>query len=71
MKNDEFEIAHGVLFSVSYSRLRQVHHKNSIKHYYPPIHIYINRTYNRLVFKIKYEYQLELHKNTRNLEIIW
>ena len=36
----------------------------------PPIHIYINRINNRLVFKIKYEYQLELHKNTRNLEII-
>ena len=33
MRNDEFEIAHGVLLSVSYSRLCQVHHKNNIKHY--------------------------------------
>ena len=49
------------LFSGRYSRLYQVYHK---KHETlptnPPIHIYINRINNRLVFKIKDGYKLEL-----------
>ena len=49
------------LFSVRYSRLYRVYHK---KHETfptnPPIHIYINRINNRLVFKIKDGYKLEL-----------
>ena len=49
------------LISVRYSRLYRVYHK---KHETfptnPPIHIYINRINNRLVFKIKDGYKLEL-----------
>ena len=54
-------IAWRFLFSVSYSRLYREHHK--IHEALPvntPIKIYINRIYNRLVFKIKGECKLEL-----------
>ena len=48
---------------VGYSRLYSVYH---IKHgrlpTNPPIHIYINRINNRLVFKTKDGYKLELQK---------
>ena len=36
----------------------------------PPIHLYMNRINNRLVFKIKVGYKLEL-KHTRDNEFIW
>ena len=49
------------LFNIRYSRLYQVFHKNhEALTTNPPIHIYINRINNRLVFKIKSWYKLEL-----------
>ena len=59
--NDEFELRDG---SYSVSEI-QVYIKFIIKKYetlrtVPPIHVYINRINNRLVFKIKDGYKLEL-----------
>ena len=51
------------VFSVRYSRLYLLYHKKHEK--FPnnrPIHIYINRINNRLMFKIKNQYRLELQK---------
>ena len=48
-------------FSVRYSSLYWVYHKKYEKlPTNPPIHIYINRITNRLIFKIKDGYKLEL-----------
>ena len=49
------------LFCVRYSRLYWIYikiHETLTK--IPPIHVYINRINNRLVFKIKDGYELEL-----------
>ena len=58
--NDEFKFPDG---SYSVSDIHD-HIEYLIKKYEtlpnPPIHIYINRTNNRLVFKIKHGYKLEL-----------
>ena len=49
------------LFWVRYSRLYWIDHKkHEILTTIPPTHVYINRINNRLVFKIKNEYKLEL-----------
>ena len=48
-----------MVFIQRYSRLLQVHHKETLRTN-PPIYIYINRISNRLVLKIKDEYNLEL-----------
>ena len=50
-----------VLFSVRHSRSYWVYYKKHEKlTINPPISIYINRINNKLVFKIKDEYNLEL-----------
>ena len=50
-----------VFFSVRCSRLCQAHHKkHKTLNTNPPIHIYINRISNRLVFKIKDRCKCEL-----------
>ena len=49
------------LFSGRYSRLYQIYHKkHETLSTNPPIHIYINKIDNRLVFKIKDRCKLEL-----------
>ena len=49
------------LFSAFYSRLYWVHNEKHEKlPTNPPIHIFINRINNRLVFKIKHKFRLEL-----------
>ena len=57
--NDEFELPDG--YYIRYSRLYQVYHKrNGILSTNPPIHIYINRINNRLVFTLKDGHKLKL-----------
>ena len=58
--NDEFELQDG---SYSMSDIQDyIEHikKHETLTTIPPIHVYINRINNRLVFKIKYGYKQEL-----------
>ena len=55
--NDEFELLDG---SYLVSHIHDYVKKHEILSANPPIHIYINRFDNRLEFKIRYVYKLEL-----------
>ena len=59
--NDEFELPDGS-YSVSdiQDYIEYIIKKHEILTTIPPIHVYINRINNRLVFKIKDGYKLEL-----------
>ena len=59
--NDEFELPDGS-YSVSdiQDYIEFVTKKHETLTIIPPIHVYINRINNRLVFKVKDEYKLEL-----------
>ena len=59
--NDEFDLSHGS-YSVSYIQdyIKYIIRKLEILTKTPPIHVYINRINNRLMFKIKDGYRLEL-----------
>ena len=78
--SDEFELTDGS-YSVSSIQdyIEYIIKKHEILTTISPIHVYINRTNNRLVFKIKDEYKVKLQTNetmklfgnTWNNEIIW
>ena len=54
-------IARWSLFYIRYSKLYLIHYKNhETLVTIPPIHVYTNRVNNKLVFKIKDGYKLEL-----------
>ena len=59
--NDEFELTDGS-YSVSdiQDYIKYIIKKHETLTEIPPIHVYINRTNNRLVFQIKEGYKLEL-----------
>ena len=59
--NDEFELPHGS-YSVSHIQdyIEYIIKKQETFTAIPPIYVYINRIKNRLVFKIKDRYKLEL-----------
>ena len=61
--NDEFEWPDG-FYSVSYIQgyVENIIKKHKTLTAIPPIHVYINRVNNKLVFKIKDEYKLELQR---------
>ena len=59
--NDEFELPDGCYFvSDIQDSIEFIIKKHETLTTIPPIHVYINRINNRLVFKIKYGYKLEL-----------
>ena len=62
-------IARWFLFSVRYARLYWIYKKHEPTTPIPPTHFNINRTNNRLAFKIKDGYKLEL-ETLGNNEII-
>ena len=62
--NDEFELPDG-FYSVSdiQDYIEYIIKKSDAVTTIPPIHVYINRIHNRLLFKIKYGCKLELQTN--------
>ena len=73
--NDEFNLADGC-YSVSdiqdyFEYIIKKHETiETMKLYNPPVQIYVNKIKNRIVFKIKTGYKLELLKKRRNDAII-
>ena len=59
--NDEFELPDSsFLVSDIQDYIEYIINKHETLKINPPIHVYINRINNRLVFKIKDEYKLDL-----------